>query len=129
MPRSLKAADSRYAPLTAEQRSQLDEIERQAFLNFAGELDELEKAIGILRVGHHVGWKVLVLCHSKRTVRKYEQILGITFREFFPAEGPSSSRSLGYRLAQKIDNFWKIVSGEIKIEGRSEISRESSKGT
>jgi len=129
MPRSAKPDESKYAPLTAEQRAELDHIERNAVLNFQGPLDELEKAIGILRVGHQFGWKVLVLGHSKKTVRKYEEILGITLREFFPAEGPAASRSFGYALTRKIDNFWKAVSGDIKVERRSEISRAPVKGS
>jgi hypothetical protein len=129
MPRSPKPTESKYAMLTAERRAELDEIEVKAVINFTGQLDELEKAIGILRVGHQFGWKVLVLGHSKKTIRKYEEILGITFREFFPAEGPSAARSFGYSLAQKIDNFWKVVSGDIKIEDRSKISRNPIKGT
>ena len=129
MPRSSKPDESKYASLTADQRAELDEIERKAVINFQGPLDELEKAIGILRLGHHIGWRVLVLVHSKRTIRKYEEMLGITFREFFPAEGPMASRSLAYAVTRKINNFWKVVSGDIKIEDRNTITRNPAKGT
>ena len=121
MPRSSKVA---FANLDDDKRAELDAIEKRAVLNYYGPLDELEKAIGILRLGHQFGWRVLVLVHSKRTIRKYEEILGITFREFFPDEGPSARRSIGLRMAHKFDNFWKIVSGDIKIEHRSEIVRD-----
>jgi hypothetical protein len=123
MPRTRKPRESSFARLDEKQLAELDAIEKRAVLEFHGPFDELEKAIGILRLGHHFGWRVLVLVHSKRTIRKYEEILGITFREFFPAEGPSASRSMGLRMAEKFDNFWKIVSGDIKIEHRSEIVR------
>ena len=63
---------------------------------FSGMFDDLEAALGVLRIGHHLGWRVLVLIHNKRTIRKYEEILGIDVREFFPAEGPSCERSIGY---------------------------------
>lgn len=109
---------------TLEQEAELIRIEREAIARFSGDITELEAALGVLRVGHHFGWRVLVLIHNKRTLRKYEQILGITVREFFPAEGPSHERSVGYGWAKKIGNFWKAVSGAIKIEDRRTISED-----
>lgn len=109
------------AQRTVDQVAELETIERSAVANYRGQLDDLEKAIGLLRMGHHVGWKVLVLVHNKRTIKKYEQILGIKIREFFPEEGPSSDRSIGYKVAIKLGNFWKAVSGDIKIENRRDI--------
>ena len=89
--------------------------------NFSGSLEELEKAIGMLIVGYHFGWKVLMLVHSKRTIRKYEKILDIDIKEYFPAEGKSARRSMGLDLAKQIGNFWQVVSGDIKVDNRREI--------
>jgi len=104
----------RLAVHNADRALQLYEIEREAIASFSGSFDELEAAIGMLHMGDHVGWKPLVLIHNKRTIRKYEEILGITVRDFFQDEGPSSERSMGYRIVKKIGNFWKAVSGELK---------------
>jgi hypothetical protein len=109
------------ASRTVDQAAELENIEKNAFANFSGSLDQLESALGMLRVGHHVGWRVLVLIHSKRTLRKYEDILGIKVREFFPEEGPSAPRSMGYTIAKKLGNFWKVVSGDVKIDHRREL--------
>ena len=114
---------NKLAQRTVDQVAELETIERSAVANYCGQLDDLEKAIGLLRIGHHVGWKVLVLVHNKRTIKKYEQILGINIREFFPEEGPSSERSIGYKIAKNLGNFWKAVSGDIKIENRREIDK------
>jgi hypothetical protein len=95
-----------------ELRKWLEQIEQQAFLAFQGSMDDLERALGLLRLAPHFGWKPVVLSHSKATVAKYEKILGIQFREEFDAEGPSASRSAGFRIASKVSNFWKAVSGE-----------------
>ena len=92
-----------------------------AVANFSGSLEELEKAVGMLMVGYHFGWKVLLLVHSKRTIKKYETILDINIKEFFPAEGRSSKRSMGLDLAKQIGNFWQVVSGDIKVENRRDI--------
>lgn len=90
--------------------------------NFKGQADKLETAIGAFILAYQVGWRVLYIVHNKRTIRQYEEILGINFREFFPEEGPSSTRSLGYKIAQKLEKFWQVVSGDIKVEGKREIS-------
>ncbi|MED5511016.1 MAG: hypothetical protein VX841_12060 [Pseudomonadota bacterium] len=104
-----------------EESAILERIEREAIANFKGQLTDLEAALGVLRIGGHLGWRPLVLIHNKRTIRKYEEILNINIREFFPEEGPSWERPFGYVMAKKIGNFWKAVSGEIKIERKKEI--------
>jgi len=113
--------DQRLKILTDDQKVELQNIEDNAIINFKGMLDELESALGMLRIGHHVGWKVLYLIHSKKTIRKYETILNIKVRDIFAETGPSSPRSIGLALAGKFSNFWKVVSGEIKVENKKEI--------
>ena len=121
MPVAKKTRNQKLAKLTPEQAAKVQQISLDAIASFQGQLDDLERAIGMLHMGFHFGWRVLVLSHSKRTIRKYESILGIVVREFFPAEGPSSYRSYGLKIALRLDNFWKAVSGEAKIEGRKDI--------
>ena len=62
-----------------------------AVANFSGSLEELEKAVGMLMVGYHFGWKVLLLVHSKRTIKKYEAILDINIKEFFLPKGEAQN--------------------------------------
>lgn len=117
-----KPREEKLAKLTDEQKQQLLEIEENAVATFQGQLDELESALGMLRMGHHFGWKVLYLIHSKRTIRKYENILGdIRIRDIFHETGPSSYRSYGLALAEKFTNFWKVVGGDIKIPDRKRV--------
>ena len=92
-----------------------------AVASFSGSLEELEKALGMLMIGYQFGWKVLLLVHSKRTIKKYEKILDIDIKEFFPAEGSSAKRSMGLDLAKQIGNFWQVVSGDIKVDNRRDI--------
>lgn len=116
-----KPKEERLAKLSNQQRRQLEEIEADAIADFKGQLDELEAALGMLHMGHHFGWKVLYLVHSKRTIRKYEGILGIKIRDIFPETGPSSYRSYGLHIVERLTNFWKAIGGEEKIEKRREI--------
>lgn len=113
--------DERLAKLSDEQQHKLQEIIDRSIRDWHGDLVELESALGMLLLGHHVGWKVLYLIHSKKTIRKYEDILGVKIRDIFGEKGPSSDRSVGLHLAEKASNFWKVVSGETKIEDRRTI--------
>ena len=87
----------------------------QATREFSGQLDELESALGMYVLGHHVGWKVLHLIHSKRTIKKYEEILGIRVTEVFQPAGPDADRALVFKFIKDLSNFWKAVSGEEKV--------------
>ena len=88
----------------------------EAILNFRGGLDELEGALGMYMIGRHFGWKVLYLIHTKNTVAKYEKILGIVVRDEFEASTVDSERSLAFKAASVFSNFWKIVSGDQKLD-------------
>ena len=79
--------------------------------SYRGSIHELERAIGVLFLGHEFGWKVLYLCHDKKTLRKYEELLGVDFREIFPERGPLARKSLGLALADKAGEFWRAVKG------------------
>ncbi|KKW68724.1 hypothetical protein AAV94_03460 [Lampropedia cohaerens] len=78
------------------------------------QIDELESALGMYMIGFHFGWRVLVVVHNKRTIAKYEDILGIKIREVFPEYGPDADRTNAYKIIQSVSNFWKLVSGDIK---------------
>jgi len=105
----------------ADEAKALLEIADRAMSNFRGQGDELERALGMLLLGRRYGWRVVHLLHSKRTVAKYEGILGINVRESFPEVGPLTRRSMGYRVSEAIGNFWKAVSGEVRVAGRREF--------
>lgn len=98
----------------------LDHLDRR-FVEYSGTFEEAEQALGFYLAGRHIGWKPLLLIHNKRTIRRFEEILNIEIRKEFPEVGPDAERSNAYRIGQKISNFWKAVSGDIKIEGRRGI--------
>ena len=116
---------SKTEPVSAPEAKRRHDLMDDRIRDFEGGLDELESALGMYMLGRHFGWKVLYIIHSKKTVRKYEEILGIDVREEFPAEGLDAERSNGYRAIRSISNFWKFVSGEEKIE----LDRDERKAT
>lgn len=93
------------------------EIVSKAIQEYRGQLGELESAIGMLYLGHAFGWKVLYIIHAVPTIRKYEKILGIVAKDFFPESTHHSERNNGFLIAQTVSNFWKVVKGEIVVEG------------
>jgi hypothetical protein len=109
-------------PLSSEKLKHLQEIELRAIAKFYGNLDELESALGFLRMGFQFGWKPMAIIHSKKTFKKYEQILEIDARVLFPDETPTSQRSIGFAIAVKLSKFWKIVNGEEAIKDKRSLS-------
>ena len=119
-----KASLEKLPKLTKKQLEDMHEIERHAICKFKGQLHELESALGMLRIGYAFGWKVLYIIHNKRTIRKYEEILNINVKEFFEhenGEGPIADRNYAFIFYKKWGQFWKIVSGDVKVEKRKEI--------
>lgn len=89
--------------------ARIDSVARE----FHGDVTELERAIGALFVGRQFGWKPLMLVHDKKTLRKYERILGINFREELDEVGPRGLELRAYRIALKLGNIWKAIKGEV----------------
>ncbi len=93
---------------------ELIEIIDRATDAFHGDLDELERAIGMLMLGRHYGWRVLMLMHSQATIRKYLKILGIeNLRDVVPEVGVLAGRSRAWRLVEGTSNFWRVVRGQV----------------
>jgi hypothetical protein len=89
------------------------EMINKAIEGYRGPGQTLETAIGAYFVGKRIGWKPMVLIHDKKTLRKYEEILDISFRDELPEIGDRADKSIAWVAVQKVDNFWKAVKGEI----------------
>ncbi len=94
---------------------------------YKGQIHLLENAMGAYLVGRRFGWKNLYLMHDKRTIRKFEKILDVQFRDEFNEYSDLSHKSLAYKFVQNVSNFWKAVSGEIKVKvnGKERLVRDS----
>ncbi|WP_156454326.1 hypothetical protein [Lampropedia cohaerens] len=101
-------------PATPEEAIERYAVMDRAIRQTGIQIDELESALGMYMIGFHFGWRVLVVVHNKRTIAKYEDILGIKIREVFPEYGPDADRTNAYKIIQSVSNFWKLVSGDIK---------------
>lgn len=92
--------------------------------DFEGNAHDLERAIGVLFVGQHFGWRVLYLIHDKKTLKKYEDILSVEFRSEFPERGSCAHKSVALGLADKLGNFWKAVKGQVTGIRTSELMNQ-----
>jgi hypothetical protein len=99
--------------LSPDEVAKLAGYVHEAIYRFKGNISELESALGFMFMGRYYGWKVLHIVHSKRTVNKYESILGFKVKEEFEPLGPYAERSRGWRLVKNISNFWKVINGDI----------------
>jgi len=97
----------------------------KAIERYKGNATTLATAIGMYMLGRHVGWKVLYLMSDKRSIRKWEEMLDIDFRSTMPEVGPKADKTVAWKLAKGLSNFWKAVSGEakVKVKGKEQTAR------
>ena len=107
---------TRTRPLTAADAKALADFVHKIIAGYRGPAGDLEAALGMFLLGRYLGWRALYIVHSKKTVSKYEAILGIEVQAVFEAEGPDAGRSLGYKIANSRPSFWKVVSGEDVVD-------------
>jgi len=82
---------------------------------FEGDAPELIAAIGTLMVGRVYGWKVLRIITSSKSYTKYQRVLGLEFKNYLPETTDFSSRSLGFKIVSRLNNFWSVVNGTATI--------------
>lgn len=92
--------------------NQLVEIVDKSITNFRGDSRRLSNAIGYLFLTRKIGWRPALLMYDRKTIKDYDRILGIDSRTFFPEVGPNADKSMAWRVAKKLSNFWKAVRGE-----------------
>lgn len=100
------------AARTLELLEQFDKLHE----TYKGDLTHLERAIGVYFVGRRMGWKILFIMHDKKTLKRYEDILQIQFKEEFKDFEDQAERTNIYKVLKKVSNFWKAVSGAISID-------------
>ncbi len=105
----------------------LDEQTEQTILEhiktFRGVGTTLESALGALVMGQYFGWRILKILHNPATYRRYEKILGITFKNVCPEVTEfGKQKSIGYAITEKLGSFWAVVMGKRKIPEKGMIA-------
>lgn len=78
-------------------------------VNYEGDGEVLEKALGALIIGKAYGFKVIRVMHGNDAYARYQRILDLRFNEWCEPETSLSDRHQGYKLIGKLENFWKII--------------------
>ena len=112
----MKKIPTKTPQLAAKEAHQLQGFIHDAICKFSGPAADLESALGMFMLGRYLGWRALYIIHSKKTVAKYERTLGIDVHLAFDEFGPDVDRSAGMRDDQTKRDFWKVVSGEIRVD-------------
>jgi hypothetical protein len=94
----------------------------RAWEKFSGPTGEFESAVGAFVVGRLVGLDGLKVLHNWRTLRKYEDLLGISFKEVLPARTKDTRRINGIRYAERFDQFWKAIAGGVASEPDAKLA-------
>lgn len=81
------------------------------------DLGTVEGAIGALFVGQRYGLKILRIVHSAKTLRQYEQFLGLPFEELIPQHGQYIDRSFAWKIVTTTREYWDLVARKFKMEG------------
>ena len=97
----------------------------EAWEKFEGDLPPFESAVGALIFGRLAGFDALRVVHSWRTLRKYEDILGITFKDRLLDRTPDSRRVNGIRYADKFNQFWKAIAAGVSAEPDARMAVKS----
>ncbi len=84
----------------------------------------LSNALGALLMAHLFGWRVLLILHSWDTVKRYEQILGYSFKELTQERTSLSGKSFGLTTADKLGSFWKYIRGahQVSNKGKGQLT-------
>src|SRR5688500_1620104 len=85
----------------------------KAWKDYEGSVEVVEAAIGALIVGRLVGHDGLRVLHSWKTLRNYEEILGVKFKELLPPNTRDSDRINGVRWAKKFTALWRALAAGV----------------
>ena len=101
---------------------QMESIADKAIKDFEGDVRVLQGAVGAMYVAKYFGWKAIYLMNDRRTIKKYENVLDISFQAEFDETGPLAEKSTAIKALKKVSNFWKAVRGEIPDVRTPQIS-------
>jgi hypothetical protein len=92
-----------------------------AFKEYSGDVTIFESAVGALFVGKALGWGPLLIIHNPKTIKRYESILKVDFRQIMGKENALSEKSRGYEFVKNAGRFWDGVRGSMPVEERKTV--------
>lgn len=90
------------------------EMINKATVEYTGLCGDLTTAIGILVLSRAYGWKVMRLVSSRRSWQVANKIFG-DIKEMTPERGEHARKSVGLEIADKLGEYWDLISGKKKV--------------
>jgi hypothetical protein len=112
----------------AESRTWMQEEDLRAICHawerYTGDVTVFESAVGALLVGRLIGYDGLRVLHSWRTLRNYEDLLGLEggFKSVLKTRTSDSRRLNGVRRADTFAAFWKALGAGVASEPDAKVA-------
>lgn len=87
----------------------------KALDEYKGQVTVIEQAVGALILGRRLGWRVTYLVHGGQTINRYQNILGLKFREVLPEVGEASQKSVAWRIVKAAGKFWDVIKRRVVL--------------
>lgn len=87
----------------------------KALDGYKGQVGVIEQAVGALVLGRRFGWRVLYLVHEGRTIRNFQAVLGVKFRDALPEVGDLAQKSVAWTIVQAAGRFWDVVKRRVSL--------------
>lgn len=97
---------------------EFEDIIKRALQEHRGDLTVCESAIGTLFMAYTIGWRPLYVAHALPTLRRYEKILGVKFKDVVPETTPMSEKLAVWRVVSQARSYWDVVNGRTELTGR-----------
>jgi hypothetical protein len=82
---------------------------------YVGNGNHLLDAIAASHMARLYGWRVTRLLCSSHVFARHQRIMAIEFRNVFPERTELSRKSVGLSVADKMGQFWELVSSKVKF--------------
>ncbi len=106
--------------LTEKEQKHLHHI----LTTYKGRGDHLQDALGALLIGKVYGWRVLRVMYGGKVYARFQRDLELDFKEWCEPETEFAARHRGYQMALKVEDFWKLIRGEVpQPEGYGEAKK------
>ncbi len=92
--------------------------------NYQGDGTALGDALGALLLGRYVGWRALRVVYSNKSYSKFQNILGIQFKDVLRERDVLFKKSVGLTILDRVGGFWDFCrssSGPVELKGQRNI--------
>jgi hypothetical protein len=106
--------------LTDDEQKHLHRI----LTTYRGRGDHLQDALGALLIAKVYGWRVVRVMYSGKLYANFQRVLELDFKEWCEPETKFAARHRGYQAALKVDDFWKLIRGDMpQPDGFAEVKK------